>query len=167
MRVSLPSAVGCIPFSVYVKHNGTRARTVCTHVKFLLPLQIRSAPLLFIPILIPINIDMLFVMFALLFYGFGTFLHWGYESTVIDAHNPVINTAYQRELTHAGPRLGSESVTRVKASQSRRWGSLSAIASGTRTHWLWQECHVLTDTTGSSGSDSGSATGRRCQRHCR
>ena len=41
---------------------------LCTHVN-LLSLQIRSAPLLFIPILIPINIDMLFVMFALLFYG--------------------------------------------------------------------------------------------------
>lgn len=31
-----------------------------------------------------------------LFYGYGTFLHWGHESTILDAHNPFINTSYQR-----------------------------------------------------------------------
>ena len=36
-----------------------------------------------------------------LFYGFGTFLHWGFESTILDAHNPVINTAYQHYYHHA------------------------------------------------------------------
>jgi hypothetical protein len=36
-----------------------------------------------------------------LFYGYGTFLHWGYESTILDAHNPICNTAYQHYYHHA------------------------------------------------------------------
>eukprot|EP00948_MAST-09A_sp_MAST-9A-sp1_P001874 g1874.t1 len=61
----------------------------------------RSAPLLVIPLLVPINMDMLFAEFAVFFYGYGTYLHWGYELDWPDAHHPIINSAYQHYLHHA------------------------------------------------------------------
>lgn len=72
---------------------------------------VRSSPLLFLPMIVPINIDMLFFMFGLLFYGYGTFLHWGYESTVLDAHNPVCNTAYQHYYHHAQSHMNKAMYT--------------------------------------------------------
>ena len=38
---------------------------------------VRASPLVLIPLLIPVNIDMLFFTFALFFYGYGVFLHTG------------------------------------------------------------------------------------------
>jgi hypothetical protein len=40
----------------------------------------------------PINIDLLFAVFGLLFYGYGVYLHWGHESPLLSAHNPIFNT---------------------------------------------------------------------------
>lgn len=42
----------------------------------------------------PTNIDLLFFEFALFFYGYGLYLHWGYEVSWLDAHHPIINTAF-------------------------------------------------------------------------
>ena len=61
----------------------------------------RSSPLLIIPLFIPINMDVLFLTFAVFFYGYGTYLHWGYELSWLDAHNPIINTSFQHYLHHA------------------------------------------------------------------
>lgn len=61
----------------------------------------RSAPMLVIPLLFPINMDLLFGTFAVFFYGYGTFIHWGYETKYLDAHNPIINTPFQHYLHHA------------------------------------------------------------------
>ena len=61
----------------------------------------RSSPMLFIPLLVPMNMDLLFGTFAVFFYGYGTFIHWGYESPYLDAHNPVINTPYHHYCHHA------------------------------------------------------------------
>jgi len=62
---------------------------------------VRAAPLLIFPILLPINIDLMFFEFAILFYGYGTYLHWGFELDYPDAHHPIINTAFQHYLHHA------------------------------------------------------------------
>ena len=44
------------------------------------------------PMMMPINIDLLFGIFGTLFYGYGVYLHWGYESPYLSAHNPIFNT---------------------------------------------------------------------------
>jgi len=61
----------------------------------------RAFPLLFVPLLIPINMDLLFFEFAAFFYLYGTYLHWGFEWEWLDAHNPIINTSFQHYCHHA------------------------------------------------------------------
>lgn len=61
----------------------------------------RSAPLVVLPLLMPVNMDMLYLQFGLFFYGYGVYLHWGFESEYPDAHHPWINSAFQHYLHHA------------------------------------------------------------------
>jgi len=65
----------------------------------------RATPMLIFPLVMPINIDMLFFTFALFFYGYGVYLHWGYELRWPDAHHPWINTSFQHYLHHAHSTL--------------------------------------------------------------
>ena len=51
--------------------------------------------MLFFPILFPVNIDAMFVMYSLLFYFYGVYLHSGYEIEALSAHNKYINTSFQ------------------------------------------------------------------------
>eukprot|EP01119_Soliformovum_irregulare_P003645 TRINITY_DN144_c0_g1_i1.p1 TRINITY_DN144_c0_g1~~TRINITY_DN144_c0_g1_i1.p1 ORF type:complete len:296 (+),score=52.42 TRINITY_DN144_c0_g1_i1:25-912(+) len=62
---------------------------------------VRSLPLVLIPWILPINMDAMFLQYGIFFYGYGTYLHWGYELDGIDAHNPYINTSYHHYLHHA------------------------------------------------------------------
>eukprot|EP01116_Phalansterium_solitarium_P003311 TRINITY_DN14135_c0_g1_i1.p1 TRINITY_DN14135_c0_g1~~TRINITY_DN14135_c0_g1_i1.p1 ORF type:complete len:307 (-),score=103.77 TRINITY_DN14135_c0_g1_i1:318-1121(-) len=62
---------------------------------------VRSAPLLLFPLLLPINMDIMYFEFAVFFYGYGTYLHWGYEFEWLDAHHPIMNTAFQHYIHHA------------------------------------------------------------------
>eukprot|EP01133_Synstelium_polycarpum_P013000 gene13000-15291_t len=62
---------------------------------------VRSAPLLLFPMLVPINMDMMFLQFGIFFYGFGSYLHWGYEFSYPDAHHPIVNTSFQHYLHHS------------------------------------------------------------------
>jgi len=62
---------------------------------------IRSAPLLLIPLLVPVNMDVLFVQFGLMFYAYGVYLHCGYEHSFISPHNIVLNTSFQHYAHHA------------------------------------------------------------------
>lgn len=62
---------------------------------------VRTWPMVILPALTPINMDLLFVIFATLFYGYGVYLHWGYESKYLSAHNPIFNTAYHHYIHHA------------------------------------------------------------------
>lgn len=66
---------------------------------------IRSAPLLFIPLIMPVNMDLLFFTYGAFFYGYGVYLHWGYELSWPDAHHPWINTAFQHYVHHARSTL--------------------------------------------------------------
>ncbi|CAF3326689.1 unnamed protein product [Rotaria socialis] len=62
---------------------------------------VRALPLLILPALIPVNMDLLFFQFATFFYGYGIYLHWGHEFSYPDAHHPIINTSFQHYLHHA------------------------------------------------------------------
>jgi lathosterol oxidase len=62
---------------------------------------VRTLPLLLLPMALPTNIDLLFAQFALLFYAYGVYLHWGFESPLISAHQPIINGAYEHYFHHA------------------------------------------------------------------
>eukprot|EP00440_Ansanella_granifera_P049049 gb/GFBE01053141.1/.p1 GENE.gb/GFBE01053141.1/~~gb/GFBE01053141.1/.p1 ORF type:complete len:297 (+),score=63.35 gb/GFBE01053141.1/:1-891(+) len=66
---------------------------------------IRSAPML-ISVVCPINMDLMFGMFAVFFYGYGIYLHCGYELEWPDAHHPVINSSFQHFLHHAEGAVG-------------------------------------------------------------
>ncbi|MFO0548831.1 MAG: sterol desaturase family protein [Polyangiaceae bacterium] len=66
---------------------------------------VRSAPLLLIPLVMPINMDLLFLTFAVFFYGYGAFLHWGHELSFLSAHNRWINGSFQHYLHHAKSTL--------------------------------------------------------------
>jgi len=61
----------------------------------------RAFPLLALPLIMPMNMDLLFFEFALFFYCYGTYLHWGYEFEWLDAHHPWINTSFQHYCHHA------------------------------------------------------------------
>ena len=50
----------------------------------------RSLPLLVIPMLIPVNMDMLFLQYGMMFYVYGVYLHWGYEHPKLSAHNKYV-----------------------------------------------------------------------------
>lgn len=62
---------------------------------------VRTWPMIILPLVMPINMDLLFAVFATLFYGYGVYLHWGYESKWLTAHNPIFNTAYHHYKHHA------------------------------------------------------------------
>ena len=61
----------------------------------------RSAPLVVLPCLFPVNQDMLFAQYVLFFYGYGTYLHLGYEWESLPADHPWLNTSFQHYLHHA------------------------------------------------------------------
>lgn len=61
----------------------------------------RSVPLLAFPLVVPCNVELLFAIYGLFFYGYGTYLHFGYEVDAIDAHNPYILSSFQHYCHHA------------------------------------------------------------------
>jgi len=61
---------------------------------------IRTLPMIILPYFFSINMDLLFAIFALLFYGYGVYLHWGYESKYLTAHNSIFNTSYHHYTHH-------------------------------------------------------------------
>lgn len=62
---------------------------------------VRTLPLLLIPLVLPANMDLLYAQFAIFFYAYGVYLHWGFESEHLSAHNPVINSSYHHYYHHA------------------------------------------------------------------
>ena len=67
---------------------------------------VRTLPMLAIPALWRINVDLLFLCFASLFYGYGVYLHSGYETKYLSTHNPVFNTSYHHYTHHAISVIG-------------------------------------------------------------
>merc|ERR1712046_173102 len=62
---------------------------------------VRSLPMALFPIIMPTNIDLLFFEFAVFFYGYGSYLHWGFEAKWPKPDHPWINTSFQHYLHHA------------------------------------------------------------------
>lgn len=62
---------------------------------------VRSAPIVLFPLVMPTNMELLFVTYALFFYVYGVYLHWGHETEWLHAHHPIINTSYQHYIHHA------------------------------------------------------------------
>jgi len=67
---------------------------------------VRAAPLLFFPMLVPVNMDMFFVQFILFFYAYGSYLHWGHELSWPNAHTPFLNSSYHHYIHHAKALIG-------------------------------------------------------------
>ena len=65
----------------------------------------RALPLLLFPLVMPVNMDLLFFTFVAFFYGYGAYLHWGHELEWPDAHHPWINTSFQHYIHHARSTL--------------------------------------------------------------
>jgi lathosterol oxidase len=63
--------------------------------------SVRSLPLLIFPLVMPTNMDVLFLTFAVFFYGYGVYLHCGHELAWPDAHHPIVNTSFQHYLHHS------------------------------------------------------------------
>uniref|UniRef100_A0A0G4G417 Fatty acid hydroxylase domain-containing protein n=1 Tax=Chromera velia CCMP2878 TaxID=1169474 RepID=A0A0G4G417_9ALVE len=66
----------------------------------------RSLPLLVLPFVFRMNVDVLFFTFAAFFYVYGIYLHSGYECDwIVRSDNPVVNTSFQHYMHHyAGGR---------------------------------------------------------------
>ena len=62
---------------------------------------VRATPLILFPLLMPVDLDLLFAIYALFFYVYGVYLHMGHELEWPDAHHPVINTSFQHYIHHA------------------------------------------------------------------
>jgi len=67
---------------------------------------VRASPLLLFPLLVPINMDLMFFEFGTFFYFYGVYLHWGYEMDWPDAHHPILNTSFQHYCHHAKGVIG-------------------------------------------------------------
>jgi Delta7-sterol 5-desaturase len=66
----------------------------------------RTLPMVLLPYLFKINMDLLFLCFAAIFYGYGVYLHFGYEVKGLSAHNPILNTSYHHYYHHARSVIG-------------------------------------------------------------
>jgi sterol desaturase/sphingolipid hydroxylase (fatty acid hydroxylase superfamily) len=62
---------------------------------------VRTAPLILIPLAVPTNMDLLFVQYVIFFYAYGVYLHWGYESEYLSAHQSLVNGSYEHWYHHA------------------------------------------------------------------
>lgn len=67
---------------------------------------VRASPLLWLPMLIPINMDMLLVLFGALFYAFGLYQHWGFELSWLSAHQSIITSSFHHHAHHARATRG-------------------------------------------------------------
>jgi lathosterol oxidase len=62
---------------------------------------VRALPLLLFPLVMPVNIDLVFGVFGVFFYAYGVFLHCGFEPDWLPPDNKfLINTSYHHWLHH-------------------------------------------------------------------
>jgi len=66
-----------------------------------LDMFIRASPLLWMPFIAEVHMELMFFQYVVFFYGYGTYLHWGFEFDWLPADNRFINTAYHHNLHHA------------------------------------------------------------------
>jgi len=107
---------------------------------------VRTTPLIILPLMMPTNMDLLFAIYTTIFYAYGVYLHWGFESKLLNAHNPIFNTAYHHYLHHAVSAKGRPIYTGffVKAWDqmfgTEYDGACSCfLCRPTRTHQEWEQ----------------------------
>jgi len=61
----------------------------------------RALPLVLFPLVMPTNLDILYSVFSVLFYGVGVYHHCGYELQWPNAHTGFFNTSYHHYLHHS------------------------------------------------------------------
>ena len=61
----------------------------------------RATPLIVFPLLVPVNMELMFFIYSVFFYFYGVYLHSGHELECLGAHHPIINTTYQHYVHHA------------------------------------------------------------------
>jgi lathosterol oxidase len=61
----------------------------------------RALPLVIFPLVMKINMELMFFIYSVFFYVYGVYLHFGHEFDWLDAHHPVLNTSYQHYIHHA------------------------------------------------------------------
>ena len=66
---------------------------------------VRAVPMLVFPLVMPVNMDLVFFTFAAFFYGYGAYLHCGHELQWPGAHHRWINSAFQHYVHHAKSSL--------------------------------------------------------------
>ena len=62
---------------------------------------VRATPLILFPLLMPVDLDLLFGIYTVFFYVYGVYLHTGHELDYPDAHHGWINTSFQHYIHHA------------------------------------------------------------------
>jgi len=62
---------------------------------------VRTSPVVIMPLLMPLNLDLLWAVFTFFFYGYGVYLHWGFEFDWLSAHHPIINSSFQHFCHHS------------------------------------------------------------------
>ena len=74
----------------------------------------RASPLLLFPLVMPVNMDMLFFQYGLWFYAYGVYLHWGYEGAfrVWRAAPKTVRALVDRAL-RVEPCVGRHGAARV------------------------------------------------------
>jgi lathosterol oxidase len=110
---------------------------------------VRTLPLILIPLAVPTNMDLLFAQFAIFFYGYGVYLHWGFESAYLSAHQSVINGAYEHWYHHA---LSAGGTTYYTGFFFKLWDNMAAtvnkgpcicarceVAAGRRDRAAWDK----------------------------
>lgn len=112
---------------------------------------VRSMPMVIFPLVMPMNMDLLFFTFAIFFYGYGAYLHWGYELAWPDAHHRWINTSFQHYLHHARSTLHKPYHTGFFFKLwDQLWGSVyegeclcakCCVARGERSPEAWEKVH--------------------------
>eukprot|EP00658_Telonema_sp_P-2_P035434 TRINITY_DN2576_c0_g1_i3.p1 TRINITY_DN2576_c0_g1~~TRINITY_DN2576_c0_g1_i3.p1 ORF type:complete len:302 (+),score=92.76 TRINITY_DN2576_c0_g1_i3:217-1122(+) len=110
---------------------------------------VRSAPMILFPLMMPTNIDLMFAEFAVFFYGYGSYLHWGFETKWPRPDHPWINTSFQHYLHHAksvklkpyhcGFYLKTWDILAGSMWTGEDLSAHAAIAKGERTREAWDK----------------------------
>jgi sterol desaturase/sphingolipid hydroxylase (fatty acid hydroxylase superfamily) len=66
-----------------------------------LEIAVYACPVLVLPLFVPINMDIAFSVFLILFGVFTTYIHTGYEFRWHDAHHPILSSSYHHYQHHA------------------------------------------------------------------
>ena len=148
---------------------------------------VRTAPLILLPWLMPANIDLLFAQFAVLFYGYGVYLHWvrGKRGQTpprpppLRAHQPPpphthTPRAHRRALTlstspptAAGSTRPTTTTTTTPFLRAPRPSTRASSSSCGTLPWArWPRATACAASARAPGASAAGQSGRRCRASC-